>query len=131
MATKYTCPPQSPSGFGTFSDNLVGFQLTDGGGFTQGNFNFTTGVTEKSNRNFETGVFGQPINLETLNISVEESKNIQSNITGVYPNFDLSFISNFTLFGPLSERFSASITKIINFFPGSLNIKFRRPNFTN
>ena len=130
MATKYTCPPQSPSGFGTFSDNLVGFQLTDGGGLTQGNFNFTTGVTEKSNRNFETGVFGQPINLETLNISVEESKNIQSNITGVYPNFDLSFISNFTLFGPLSERFSASITKIINFFPASLDIKFRRPNFT-
>jgi len=130
MATKYTCPPQSPSGFGTFSDNLVGFQLTDGGGLTQGNFNFTTGVTEKSNRNFETGVFGQPINLETLNISVEESKNIQSNILGVYPNFDLSFITNFTLYGPLSERFSGSITKIVNYFPASLDIKYRRPNFT-
>ena len=27
---KYTCPPQTPSGKGTFSDNLVGFQLVQG-----------------------------------------------------------------------------------------------------
>ena len=49
---KYTCPPQSPSGQGTFSDNLVGLQLVDGGGFTQANFEFTTSITEKQNRNF-------------------------------------------------------------------------------
>jgi hypothetical protein len=48
--TKYTCPPQTASGEGTFSDNLVGLQLVSGGGFTQGNFEFTTGLTEKTNR---------------------------------------------------------------------------------
>ena len=60
---KYTCPPQSDSGSGTFSDNLVGLQITDGGGLTQGNFAFTTSVVQKSNRDFDTGVFSEPITL--------------------------------------------------------------------
>ena len=47
----YKCPPQNRN----FSDNLVGLQLTDGGGLTLGTFEFSTNVTEKVNRNFETG----------------------------------------------------------------------------
>jgi hypothetical protein len=65
---KYTYPPQTPSGSGTFSDNLVGFQLVDGGGFTQGNFEFTENLTEKQNRTFNIGSFSDPINLDSLNI---------------------------------------------------------------
>jgi hypothetical protein len=49
---KYTCPPQSATGAGTFSDNLVGLQLGAGGGLTQGNFEFTTSTNEKTNRTF-------------------------------------------------------------------------------
>ena len=49
---KFSCPPQA-SAQGSFSDNLVGFQLTSGGGLTQGNFEFTTGVSEKVNRRSE------------------------------------------------------------------------------
>ena len=64
MAKKYTCPPQTASGSGTFSDNLVGFQLVQGGGLTQGNFEFTNSITEKTNRDFTTGVFSNPINFE-------------------------------------------------------------------
>ena len=44
---KYTCPPQA-SGEGSFSDNLVGFQLVDGGGFTQASINFTRGDLDLS-----------------------------------------------------------------------------------
>ena len=65
---KYTCPPQSATGAGTFSDNLVGFQLVDGGGFTQGNFEFTESLTEKQDRTFNIGTFSEPISLDTLNI---------------------------------------------------------------
>jgi hypothetical protein len=65
----YTCPPQKASGQGTFSDNLVGLQLTQGGGLTLGNFAFTTNATQKVNRNFETGVFSEPISLQSLNIN--------------------------------------------------------------
>jgi len=44
---KYRYPPSPPNAKGTFSDDLVGFQLVDGGGLTQANFEFTTNVVEK------------------------------------------------------------------------------------
>jgi hypothetical protein len=122
---KYTCPPQTPSGKGTFSDNLVGLQLVQGGGLTQGNFEFTQSVSEKTNRNFITGVFSEPINLEKLNIdSVNQSKAIAENNFKVYPNFDLSEVTNFTVYGSLSKRVSASITVIISQFPAGLECNF-------
>jgi hypothetical protein len=106
---KFTCPPQA-SGQGSFSDNLVGLQLVDGGGLTQANFAFTTNITEKQDRNFEIGSFSDPISLDTMNISnVEESKMIIANNFQVYPNYDLSQVTNFTLYGSLVLRFSASI----------------------
>ena len=81
MATNnFTCPPQTASGAGTFSDNLVGFQLVAGGGLTQGNFEFTTGITEKVNRTFTTGTFSNPINLEGMGINtIAQSKAIFEN----------------------------------------------------
>jgi hypothetical protein len=88
---KYTCPPQSATGAGTFSDNLVGFQLVAGGGLTQGNFQFTSAINEKENRNFSVGAFSQPINLEGLGVdSVYQSKTIFEKNYKVYPNYDLS-----------------------------------------
>ena len=54
--TKFTCPPQS-SAANQFSNNLVGVQLVTGGGLTQANFNFTTGISEKQNRTFNIGTF--------------------------------------------------------------------------
>lgn len=114
---KYTCPPQSATGSGTFSDDLVGFQLVAGGGLTQGNFEFVTSTTEKTNRNFITGSFSDPINLETMGLnSIEQSKSILENNFKVYPNFDLTQVSNFTLYGSMVKRMSASITEIISFF---------------
>ena len=63
-SNRFRYPPAPPNGSGTFSDNLVGFQIVDGGGLTQGNFEFTTSVVEKVNRKFNTGVFSDPINLQ-------------------------------------------------------------------
>jgi hypothetical protein len=129
--TKYTCPPQKPSGFGTFSDELVGFQLVQGGGLTQGNFEFTTGISEKQNRNFETGVFSDPINLDSLNLaSVVESKSIFENNFKVYPNFDLTQITNFTLYGSLTKRISVSVEQIINYFPAAIESFFYGSDYT-
>ncbi len=128
---KYTVPPTPATGAGTFSDNLVGFQLVQGGGFTQGNFEFTNSITEKSNRNFNTGVFSNPISLESLNTSLEESKMILSNNFRVYPNLDLTQVSNFTLYGPLNKRLSSSAEHIINYFPAALEISQNRPDFTS
>ena len=132
MAIKrYTCPPQTPSGEGTFSDNLVGLQLVQGGGLTQGNFQFTESVTEKTNRNFITGAFSEPINLDSLGISdINQSKLILEKNFRVYPNFDLTQVSNFTLYGSLSKRLETSIQKIISNFPAGLVSQFNKPNYT-
>jgi hypothetical protein len=125
MATqkKFICPPTPASGIGTFSDDLVGFQLVQGGGLTQGNFNFTSSITEKSDRTFYTGVFSEPINLENLGIvSIEESKIVFENNFKVYPNFDLEQVTNFVQFGSMVKRISASITKIISYYPAALEV---------
>ena len=124
MATKkFTCPPQSASGQGTFSDNLVGLQLVAGGGFTQGNFEFTTSISEKQNRTFNIGTFSDPISLESLDIrNLEEARLVLSKNFKVYPNYDLTQVTNFTEYGSLTKRFSVSLTKILNFFPGALEV---------
>jgi len=132
MATsKYTCPPQSATGSGTFSDDLVGFQLVTGGGLTQGNFGFTETITEKTNRTFSIGAFSGPINLESMAVeSIEQSKRIFENNYKVYPNFDVSQVTNFTLYGSLVKRISTSVTNIINYFPAALEIKQLSPDYS-
>jgi hypothetical protein len=102
MAKKYTCPPQQATADNTFSDNLVGFQIVDGGGLTQGNFDFTVSITEKSNREFVVGTFSSPITLDSMGmVSIEESKAIIEKNFQVYPNFDLSKVTAFSQYGSL------------------------------
>jgi len=127
---KFTCPPQTASGAGTFSDNLVGFQLVAGGGMTQGNFEFTRGIKEKSNRTFTTGAFSNPINLDGLGVnSVAQSKAIFENNFKVYPNFDLSQVTNFTIYGSMVKRISTSVETIISKFPAALEVTFMDENY--
>ena len=127
---KFTCPPQA-SAQGSFSDNLVGFQLTSGGGLTQGNFEFTTGVSEKVNREFNTGTFSDPINLNSLGLSnVSQSKAIFENNFKVYPNFDLSQVTNFVQYGSMVKRMSISITSIISKFPAGIELNELGKDYT-
>lgn len=127
---KYTCPPQSATGAGTFSDDLVGFQLVSGGGLTQGNFQFTTAINEKSNRTFNIGTFSDPINLDSMGIqSVTQSRAIFENNFKVYPNFDLSQITNFTLYGSMVKRLSTSVETIISKFPAAIESSFMGTNY--
>jgi hypothetical protein len=127
----YTCPPQKRLATSVFSDNLVGTQLVTGGGITQGNFQFTTSFTEKSNRTFDTGVFSNPITLDSLSIkSVAEAQKVFEVNFKVYPNFDEENILNFVAYGPLSKRFSAAVLNIINHYPAALEVNSLRPNYT-
>jgi hypothetical protein len=127
--TKYTYPKQTPAGAGTFSNNLVGFQLVQGGGLTQGNFEFTTSVTDKVNRNFETGVFSTPTSLTDVGLrNVEQSQKIFETNFKIYPNFDQTEVLNFVGYGPLSKRLSSAITNILNFFPAGLESRKVRLN---
>ena len=124
-------PPAPPVGKLTAFDNIVGLQLVTGGGLTQGNFQFTTAIYEKVNRNFDLGVFSQLYNLENLNIEdVEQTKKIIQKNFSVYPNFDISQITSFTLYGSLQKRLSASVTKIISYFPAALEVRGTTLSFT-
>ena len=127
--TKFTCPPQS-SAANQFSNNLVGVQLVTGGCLTQANFNFTTGISEKQNRTFNIGTFSDPISLESMNIVNQvESNMILANNYTVYPNYDLSQVTNFTQYGSLVKRLSTSITKIINYYPAGIEVNSKTPKF--
>ncbi len=128
--TKFFYPPRPGSGAATFSDNIVGLQTVEGGGLTQGNFEFTTSIVEKVNRRFNVGAFSEPIDLDYLDVdTLAESRRIQATQFRVYPNYDLSQVTNFTLYGSLSKRFQVSITHIISVFPASLDIQFLNDDF--
>jgi hypothetical protein len=132
MATtnKYFYPPVPGSGAGTFSDNIVGLQTVQGGGLTQGNFDFTTSVVEKVDRTFTVGAFSDPINLGDLNIdNLTESRSILATQFRVYPNYDISQVLNYSMYGSLAKRLQVSATRIINYFPASLDIMFSNLSF--
>jgi hypothetical protein len=128
--TKFFYPPRPGSGAATFSDDIVGLQTVEGGGLTQGNFEFTTSITERVTRTFNVGAFSEPISLEGLNINdVDESRRIMATQFRVYPNYDVSQVLNFSMYGSLSKRFQVSITEIIHRFPASLDILFNNEDF--
>jgi len=128
--TKFFYPPRPGSGAGTFSDNIVGLQTVEGGGLTQGNFEFTTGVTEKVNRFFNVGAFSEPMSLEMMDIDdLFMSRKIMATQFRVYPNYDVSQVLNFSMYGSLAKRFQVSVTHIINQFPAALDILFLNLNF--
>jgi hypothetical protein len=116
------------SGIGVF-DNLVGYQLVQGGGLTYGNFQFTPSITEKTSPSFYTNLFDKPINL--LDLGISDISNVRESIANelnVVPNYDISQVFNFSLYGSLSKRFSVSITKIINYFPASIDVNLYNDN---
>jgi hypothetical protein len=109
----------------------VGNQTVQGGGLTQGNFEWSYGISEKTNRNFNIGVFQLPVSLEDLNLeSVNQSRELIAKEYRVYPNFDLSNVTNFTIFGSLQKRFEVSVQRIINFFPAGIEVDYFYYDFT-
>ena len=128
---KYFYPPRPGNGAGTFSDDIVGLQTVAGGGLTQGNFEFTTSVVEKVNRTFNVGAFSTPLNLNDLSLDNQlQGRAILATQFRVYPNYDVSEVLNFSMYGSLSKRFSVSVTRIINFFPAALDILYSQTDFT-
>ena len=122
MAKKFI-PNTAASGAGTPFDNIVGLQTVQGGGLTQGNFEFSTQLSEKVNRTFNIGVFQDPINLENLDIeSVNEARELLAKEYRVYPNYDLSQVTNFTIFGSLQKRLEVSVQRMLNFFSAAREV---------
>ena len=114
--------PNTGAGFISPNEDLVGFQTTQGGGLTNTNFVWNYGVVEKIDKDYQSGVFSNPITLDDLNVNLEEAKKALSVELKVYPAYDLTEVTNFTLYGSLTKRFSTSINQIINFFPAAIEV---------
>tara|TARA_R110001583_G_scaffold175636_1_gene330263 strand:- start:260 stop:3763 length:3504 start_codon:yes stop_codon:yes gene_type:complete len=119
---KFYYPPAPPSGAGTFSDDLVGFQYTQGSAqMTLGNFNITDSSSSSQDREFNLGGFSGPITLEQL--SAGDTNLIKYNLNNsllVEFNYDNSDISKFVQYGSLKNRFRVAAQQIVNFFPAAL-----------
>tara|TARA_R110000803_G_scaffold39315_4_gene84845 strand:+ start:40340 stop:43678 length:3339 start_codon:yes stop_codon:yes gene_type:complete len=122
MAKKFYYPPSPGNGSGTFSDNLVGLQFTQGSPqMTLGNFSITDSSREKNNRDFSFGGFSGPITLEQLSGGDIELTQVNlNNSLLVTFNYDDSDVSKFVLYGSLKERLRVSVQQIVNFFPAAL-----------
>ena len=124
-SNKFRYPPAPGHGGDTFSDNLVGLQLTDGSSqMTMGNFNNQpSNSTLLSTPNQEIGTFTSPITLDSLNIGdLEMAKVTVKNNLEIFINTDTSEVSNLVLYGSLKKRFSVATQNIINNFPAALYV---------
>ena len=64
---KYKVPSQAASGKDTFSDSIVGFQITDGSSqLTNTNFDLDRDIPEKDSKRFKTNPFSDFLTLDTL-----------------------------------------------------------------
>ena len=121
--TKYYYPPAPGNGAGTFSDNLVGLQFTQGSPqMTTANFSsFGDSGSEKTDRNFELGGFSAPITLDSLsNNQPHLNQQLLNSSLQINFNYDDSVISNLVLYGSMKERFRVATNGIVGFFPAAL-----------
>ena len=118
--TKYFYPPRPGSGAATFSDNIVGLQLVDGGGLTQGNFEFTTKVVDKVNRNFGVGAFSNPINLEDLNIN--HLINLIKKARTLYPSLKNSRIKKRNMYERTNKYYI--LNRLTHMYPQLIKCRF-------
>ena len=121
--TKYYYPPAPGNGAGTFSDNLVGLQFTDGSSqMTTANFSsFGDSGSEKTNRNFELGGFSAPITLDSLSTNQPHlNQHLLNSSLQITFNYDDSIITDQVLYGSMKERFRVATNGIVGFFPAAL-----------
>lgn len=120
---KRKVPSQAASGFDTFSDSLVGRQITDGTSqLTNTNFALDRVIPEKDSKKFQTAPFSDFITLENLKIEQDVPTTVVQSDGKKRPvrfNQDKTDASK-SLFGSLKERLRVSISRIIKNYPGAI-----------
>ena len=123
---KYKVPSQAASGKDTFSDSLVGLQITDGTSqLTNTNFALDRTIPEKDSKNFRTNPFSDFLTLESL--KDETTEFTTSNSSTKKSDKELRFKNSKndagrSLYGSLSKRLEVSVKNIIKKYPSSFLI---------
>ena len=119
---KYKVPSQAASGADTFSDNLVGNQITTGTGqLTNTNFALDSEVIQRDTKNFKTSPFSDFLTLddlkkETAALSTDEIAKRKKEIRFKGSKAD----AGKSLFGSLKSRLGVSTKNIIANFPAGI-----------
>ena len=109
-----------------FTPDLVGIQLASDGGtplFTMGNFSITTNMEPKSNKTFITNSFSNFVTLASMDVNVQQTLDLLLDNAVPYLNLDKSILTNYALFGSLSEYIRVSLEEIIINWPSSLYLR--------
>ncbi len=119
---RYKVPSKAASGRDTFSDSLVGNQITDGSSqLTNTNFTLDRDIPEKDSKNFRTAPFSEFLTLDTLS-KESDAPTTQSDVEKKNNSIKFKNGKNDTgksLYGSLSSRLLVSITRIIKKFPAA------------
>jgi hypothetical protein len=108
-----------------FSPDLVGLQLASEGGtplFTMGNFSVTTNTDPKKTKIFNTKNFSNFVTLTDLDLTLESAQQLLTNNAGVILNLDKRNLSNYSLFGPLTEYIRVALEDVITNWPAGLYV---------
>jgi len=133
---KYKVPSQASSGKDTFSDSLVGVQITDGSSqLTNTNFALDRIIPEKDSKNFRTSPFSEFLTLDTLvdqnkelsdvGIDLSKEKEADKKIRFRSAKND----AGKSLYGSLSKRLEVSVKNIISKYPAGFLIDKERINY--
>jgi hypothetical protein len=123
MAKFTKVPSQAANGLQTFSDSLVGTQITDGSSqLTNTNFALDKVIPEKDSKNFKTSPFSDFLTLDSLK---EETSAVTTQDGSSEKKEKIKFRGGRddaakSLYGSLKERLNVSIGKIVNKFPAAL-----------
>jgi hypothetical protein len=118
-------PSQAASGAETFSDSLVGGQITDGSSqLTNTNFALDKLIPEKDSKKFRTTPFSEFLTLDDLKSEETDSQTTQ---TKSEKKKSISFRgakddAGKSLFGSLKSRIAASIGNIIEKYPAGIMV---------
>jgi hypothetical protein len=109
-----------------FSPDLVGNQYTSDEGtaiFTSGNFNISTNLDGKVNKEFVTNNYSDFMNLCTLNIDGDLESILTKYSKNAKLNLDYTDVLTYAFFGSLREYIRVSLENIIIKWPASLYIR--------
>jgi hypothetical protein len=122
---RYKVPSSAANGSQTFSDNLVGVQITDGTSqLTNTNFAIDKVISEKDSRDFKTNPFSNFFKLDDLKIE----ENAPTTTEGTKSKDEkIRFKGNAddagkALYGSLRLRLGVSVANIIKKFPASIYV---------
>jgi len=131
-------PSQAASGAETFSDNLVGRQITTGSpALANTTFDIDRTIPDKDSKTFRNNPFSEFLTLDSLKKETSAVTTTQTTTSGgAQKKSGIRFKSNKrnadkSMFGSLKERILVSITRIINKFPGAMSVSAESPISSN